>query len=40
MSVNVPADWAGDTVHAYMGFVSEDSREVANSTYLGAITVA
>jgi len=40
MSVNMPANWAGETVHTYMGFVSEDGREVANSAYLGAITVA
>ena len=39
MTVTVPADWAGDTVHAYMGFVSEDGREVANSVYLGGIDI-
>jgi hypothetical protein len=36
----VPADWVGEDVEAYMGFISEDSKEVANSMYLGTITVA
>jgi hypothetical protein len=40
MSLNVPADWQGNTVHAYIGFVSDDGREVANSVYLGSIIIA
>ena len=40
LSVNLPADWVGSTVHAYIGFVTEDSKEVANSVYLGSLTVA
>ena len=36
----VPAEWAGDEVHAYMGFISDDGKEVANSVYLGAVTIA
>jgi hypothetical protein len=39
-SVPLPADWAGASVEAYIGFISEDGREVANSVYLGSITVA
>ncbi|MDR3328253.1 MAG: DUF6266 family protein [Prevotellaceae bacterium] len=39
-TVVLPADWDGDTVEVYLGFVSEDNREVSNSVYLGAITVA
>lgn len=35
-----PADFSGDEVHAYLGFISEDGTEVANSVYVGAITVA
>lgn len=35
----IPADWVGDEVEAYLGFVSEDGREVANSVYLGAIAL-
>ena len=39
-SVNLPADWVGASVEAYIGFISEDGREVANSVYLGSVTVA
>lgn len=39
-NVSVPADWVGEEVQVYLGFVSEDSKEVANSVYLGAITIA
>jgi hypothetical protein len=35
-----PADWVGEDVETYMGFISEDGKEVANSVYLGTITVA
>ena len=38
-NVNVPAEWIGDEVHTYMGFISENGMEVANSVYLGGITV-
>jgi hypothetical protein len=40
LSVNLPADWVGATVEAYIGFISEDGREVANSVYLGSIAIA
>jgi len=40
MSVDLPADWAGATVETDIGFISEDGREVANSVYLGTVTVA
>jgi|LSQX01.2.fsa_nt_gb hypothetical protein len=36
----VPADWLGENVHVYLGFVSEDFKEVANSVYLGSVTIA
>ena len=39
-SIAVPAEWYGDEVHTYMGFISEDGREVANSVYLGVVTIA
>ena len=39
-SVNLPADWVGETVETYLGFISEDGKEVANSVYLGSLTVA
>jgi hypothetical protein len=38
-SVSLPADWSGETVEAYIGFISEDGRDIANSVYLGSITV-
>ena len=38
-TVILPANWEGDEVQAYLGFISEDGREVANSVYLGAIEV-
>ena len=39
-SIAMPARWSGDTVETYLGFISEDGKEVANSVYLGSITVA
>lgn len=38
-TIVMPADWVGDEVQAYLGFISEDSKEVANSVYLGAVEV-
>ena len=38
-TVALPADWLGANIEAYMGFISEDGREVANSVYLGSIAV-
>ena len=38
-SVNLPADWVGESVEVYIGFISEDGREVANSVYLGSVTI-
>ena len=39
-NLTVPGDWAGATVEAYIGFISEDGKEVANSIHLGTITLA
>ncbi|MDR1679219.1 MAG: DUF6266 family protein [Prevotellaceae bacterium] len=39
-AVELPAGWSGDEVHAYLGFISEDGKEVANSVYLGVFEVA
>jgi hypothetical protein len=39
-TVSVPADWVGEEVQVYLGFISADAKEVANSVYLGAVTVA
>jgi hypothetical protein len=38
-AVVTPSDWLGETVHAYIGFIADDGRDLANSVYLGAITV-
>lgn len=37
--LNFPADWVGDTVEIYLGFISADGINVANSLYLGSNTV-
>ena len=39
-TVFLPTNWTGDEVHSYLGFISEDGREVANSVYLGTTNVA
>ncbi len=39
-SLTVPADFSGDTIHAFIGFISEDGRDVANSSYIGSAIVA
>ena len=40
VSLQYPSDWVGDTVHVYLGFVSEDGTLVADSTYIGSVTIA
>ena len=32
----LPSDWLGDTIQLYLGFISEDGMEVANSVYIGS----
>jgi hypothetical protein len=39
-TIPMPEDWSGDEVHTYLGFVSEDGREIANSVYLGKTNIA
>jgi len=29
----------GETVETYIGFISEDGKDIANSVYLGSITI-
>lgn len=36
----LPADWVGDKIETYLGFISADGKSVANSLYLGEKTVA
>ena len=38
-NVAIPADWSGDEVQVYLGFISEDGKEVSNSVYLGVINL-
>ena len=38
--INLPADWVGDTIEIYLGFISADGKTVANSLYLGEETAA
>lgn len=38
--LNLPADWIGDKVETYLGFIAADGKNVANSVYLGEETVA
>lgn len=37
--INLPADWVGDNVEVYLGFVSADGKAIANSIYLGEKTL-
>jgi hypothetical protein len=39
-SLTVPSDYSGDIVEAFIGFISEDGRSVANSIYIGSVTIA
>ena len=38
-SLRYPSDWAGDTVHIYLAFVSEDGTLVSDSDYVGSMTI-
>ena len=39
-SLTIPANWSGDDVEVYLGFVSNDGLLVASSAYLGQKTIA
>lgn len=38
-TMNLPADYGGDTVHAYMSFVAADGKMASNSKYLGIMVI-
>lgn len=40
VSLEYPSNWAGDTVHVYLGFVSEDGYLVSDSVYVGEVQIA
>ncbi len=37
--LSLPADFAGDTVHAWIAFMSVDEKEVSTSQYVGTVIV-
>jgi len=39
-SLTVPNDFSGDSVECFIAFISEDGLSVANSKYVGSVTVA
>ena len=38
--ITVPANWVGESVEVFLGFITEDGKDVANSSYLGSVVVA
>lgn len=36
VALPLPSNWLGDTIQLYLGFISEDGMEVANSVYVGS----
>jgi hypothetical protein len=38
--ISVPAYWVGENVEVFLGFITEDGKNVSNSIYLGSVTVA
>lgn len=38
-SLSIPADWTGDAVDVYLGFISSDGSEVSNSVYAGQVII-
>ncbi len=39
-TISVPSEYTGEDVAVFLGFISEDGSKVANSSYLGSVTVA
>jgi len=39
-SIPVPSEWSGDEVHAYLGFISENGKEISNSVYVGPVAIS
>ena len=38
-TLELPADFSGDTVHVWISFVSADGKKVSDSSYIGSISV-
>jgi hypothetical protein len=32
----IPDDYAGDTLHVFIGFISDGGQDVSNSLYIGS----
>jgi hypothetical protein len=39
-TIQMPADFIGDTVHTWLGFISADKKTISTSVYAGQVTVA
>ena len=39
ITINLPPEYSGDEVHAYLGFISEDGASIAESVYVGTVTI-
>jgi hypothetical protein len=39
-TLTVPNQYSGDTVNAFIAFISEDGKEVSDSRYIGSVVVA
>ena len=39
-TLTVSDQYSGDTVHAFIAFISEDGKEIANSKYVGSVVVS
>lgn len=39
LSANVPTDWVGDSVNAYLSFSTDSRDKISDSTYLGEILI-
>ena len=38
-TLNIPADWTGDQVEVYLGFISDDGKDVSDSVYAGSAMI-
>lgn len=36
---SLPVEWVGDSVQVYLGFITEDGKDVANSIFVGAVMI-
>ena len=39
-SISVPSEYTGEDVDVFLAFISGEGSKVANSSYLGSVTVA